>query len=235
MITPSYPSKFPIPEIFWKTESPLTEILGTVRKTTFDKIVIHHLMQVFWSWNFLKQKSPPTIFFGTVRQKSFERKSCYPPPLAIKIFDKRTFLKTKGIPYEVFWYCEKINIRQNRDTTSYAIYLMRKFSEKNVPLGVFYVVWDKEVSRESRDIPPPVIKVFDKRTFLKTEGIPYEVFRYCEKIKLRQNCDTTFNAIYLMQNFSEKKGPPRSFLCSVRQRSFERKSWYPPTSHKNFR
>ena len=160
MITPSYPSKFPIPEIFWKTESPLTEILGTVRKTTFDKIVIHHLMQVFWSWNFLKQKSPPTIFFGTVRQKSFERKSCY-PPLAIKIFDKRTFLKTKGIPYEVFWYCEKINIRQNRDTTSYAIYLMRKFSEK--------------------------------------------------------------------------KGPPRSFLCSVRQRSFERKSWYPPTSHKNFR
>ena len=90
-------------------------------------------------------------------------------------------------------------------------------------------------SREKVVISPPVVKIFDKRTFLKTKGIPYDVFRYCEKIKLRQNCDTTFNAIYLMQNFSEKKGPPRSFLCSARQRSFERKSWYPPPSHKNFR
>ena len=127
--------------------------------------------------------------------------------LSIKPFDKRTFLKTEGVPYEIFWYCEKINFRQNRHTPSYAISLFQKFSEKKVLLGVLPVLWDKKVSRESRDIPLLAIKTSDKRKFLKNEGFPHKILRYCDWINFWQNRDTPSYAIFSIQKFSEKKGP----------------------------
>ena len=59
--------------------------------------------------------------------------------------------------------------------------------------------------------------------------------RYCEKINFRQSRDTPSYAIFLIQNFSEKKGPPSNSFGTVRQKSFERKSWYPPPIQKLFR
>ena len=139
-------------------ESP-TNFLGTVRKSLFDKIVIHHLMQFFQTRNFLKHKRPPTNFFGTVRQRSFERKSWYPPP-SQEIFDDGIFLKTEGVPYEVFRYSEKINFRQNRDTPSYAIFLFQNFFWKKGPLGFFLVVWDKKSFERKSWSPGPSHKIF---------------------------------------------------------------------------
>ena len=40
------------------------------------------------------------------------------------------------------------------------------------------------------------------------KGSTYEIFRYCEKFKCRQNRDTPAYAIFLIQKFSETKGSP---------------------------
>ena len=77
LISHFYPKNFSIKEIFWKMKGSLTKIFGTVRKSIFDKMVIHHLMQFFESRIFMKHKGPPTKFSSTVRQRSFERKSSY--------------------------------------------------------------------------------------------------------------------------------------------------------------
>ena len=95
------------------------------------------------------------------------------------------------------------------------------FWNTSVPLLTFSVLSDKKVSREIRDIPFLSTKLFDKRTFPKVEGVPYENFRYCEKIIFRQNRDTLSHAIILFQKFSDTKGPPYEFF------------WYSET--KNFR
>ena len=152
-----------------------------------------------------------------MRQKKFQGKLWYPLPIH-KNFDKRTFLKTEGVPYESFRYCEKINFRQNRDTPSYAISLFQKLSEKKVLLGVLPVLWDKKVSRESRDNPLLAIKISVKRKFLKNEGFPYKNLRYCERINFRQSRDTPSYAIFLIQKISGKNGPPRSsFYCETKK------------------
>ena len=139
-----------------------------------------------------------------MRQRSFERKSWYHPP-SHNFSDKRKFLKIEGFPYKILRYCERINFRQSRDTLSYAIFLIQKFSGKRVRLGMFSVLWDKKVSRKSRDFPLLSIKIFDKRIFLIKKGFPYETFRCCKKINFRQNRDTQSFAISLFQKISEKK------------------------------
>ena len=159
VISASYPETFSIKEVFWKKKGSPRKFLGTVRKQIFDKIVIHHLMEFFNPeifWN----TSVPLLTFSVLSDKKTAREILDIPFLSIKLFDKRTFLKTEGVPYEIFWYCEKINFRQNLDTPSYAISLFQKFSEKRVLLGVLSVLWDKKVSRESRDIPLLAIKSF---------------------------------------------------------------------------
>ena len=129
MITPSYPSKFPIPEFFWETESPPTKIFCTVRKTTFDKFVIHHLVLFFSDPELFWNKRVPLRLFSVLRDEKISRENRNIPFLSIKFFDKRNFLRNKGFPYEIFRYCEKINFRQNRDTPSYEIFLIHTFSE----------------------------------------------------------------------------------------------------------
>ena len=165
-------------------------------------------MQFFHSRNFSEKKGPPMSFFGSVRQKSFERKSWY-LLLAIKLFDNRKFLKNEGFLYEIFRYCEKINFRQNRDTPSHAFFFNPEvFSNKRVTLRIFSVLSDKKFSSGNRDIPFLSIKFFDERVFLKNEGFPYEIFRYCDKIIIWHNCDTPSYAIFLIQKLSETQASP---------------------------
>ena len=200
----------------------LTKIFGTVRKSLFDKIVIHHLMQFLYSRIFLK-KSVPLGVFSVVWDKKVLRESRDIPLLSINFFDQRNFLKNEGFPYEFSRYCEKIIIRQNCDTPSYKNFFKPDiFWKTSVPLLIFSVLWDKKVSRESRDFPLLAIKFFDKRKILKKERFSFEKFRYCEKINFRQNRGTTSYAIYLIQKFSEKKGPTRSFFGTVRQKFREK-------------
>ena len=168
-----------------------------------------------------------------------------------KFFRLKKILKNEGFPYETFRYCEKINFRQNCDTTSYAIFLKQKVSErqgfpyevfwycetkkfrqkvvishfypksfsikelfrkmkgsptnfsvlwetqfstkpwyiilctffnseifwnKRVLQGAFSVLCDKKFSREIRDIPPPIHKIFRQKKFWKIIGSPTKLF-----------------------------------------------------------
>ena len=223
---------FSIEVFFWKLKESPTEFLGTERKSIFDKIVIHHLMQFLYSRIFLN-KSVPLGVFSVVWDKKVLRESRDIPLLAIKNFDNWKILKNEGFPYESFQDCEKIIFRQNRDTPSYAMFFNPEvFSNKKVTLGRFLVLSDKKVSRENRDIPLLSINFFDQRNFLKNEGFPYEFSRYCEKIIIRQNCDTPSYKNFFNQTFSERQASPTNFFGTVRQKSFERKSWSPPPSHK---
>ena len=133
-------------------------------------------------------------------------------PPAIKIFDKRTFPKTEGIPYEIFRYCEKVNFRQNRGTTSYAIYLIRKFSEKEGPPRIFSVVWDKEVSRESRNISLLAIKNFDKRIFCENCRNPLQNFAVLWEKQFSTKSWYTFLCNFLNpETFWNKSVPYKTF------------------------
>ena len=94
-------------------------------------------------WNFFKpdifwMTSVPLLIFSVLWDKKVSRESRDFPLLAIKMFDKRKVLKNERFSFEKFRYCEKINFRQNRDTTSYAIYLFQKFSEKKGPTRSFF-------------------------------------------------------------------------------------------------
>ena len=124
---------------------------------------------------FLKKRAPLGVF-SIVWDKNVLRESRDIPLLAIKSFDNRKYMKNEGFPYEVFRYCEKINFRQNRDTPSYAIFLIQKFSEKKVPLGISSVLWDKKVSRENRDLPFLATNLSMKEKFSKMNGSPSKIF-----------------------------------------------------------
>ena len=97
-------------------------------------------------------------------------------------------------------------------------------SIKRVTLVSFPVLWDKKVSRESRDIPLLSRNFFDKGQFLKKEGFPYENFRYCETIILRQNRDKPSYAIFLIQKFSETKGSSWDFFSVLRDKRVSREN-----------
>ena len=106
-----------------------TKVFGTVRKSIFDKIVIHHLMQFLYSRKFLKKR----VLLGVLPvlwDKKASRESRDISLLAIKISDKRKFWKMKGSPTKLFGTVRKLFFRQNCDTPSYAIFLIQKFSGK---------------------------------------------------------------------------------------------------------
>ena len=128
VISLSYPETFSIKESFWKEKGSPTKFFGTVRKAIFDKNVIHHLMQ-FFNPEFFSLKRATLGIFSVLWDKKISRENRDSPFLSKKIFDKRNFLKKEGFPYKTFWYSEKINFRQNRDTPSYAIFLTQNFSE----------------------------------------------------------------------------------------------------------
>ena len=162
-------------ELFWKKKGSPTKLFVTVRKSIFDKIVIHHPMQFFWSRNFLKKR----VLLGVLSvlwDKKVSRKSRDIPLPAIKNSDKSKFLKNEGFPYKVLRYCEKINFRQNRDTLSYAIFIILKFSEtKRSPYKIFWYCETKSF-RDKIVIPLFCIKTFDTTNFLKHRIVPLRNF-----------------------------------------------------------
>ena len=64
------------------------------------------------------------------------------------------FLKKEGFPNKIFWYCEKINFRQTRDTPSYAIFLIQKFSETQGSPYDFFWYCEAKKFREKIVISP---------------------------------------------------------------------------------
>ena len=220
---------------FLRNEGFPYEIFRYCEKITFWQNHDTPSYAIFLIQKFSETKGTSQEIFSVLWDKKISRENRDIPFLSIKFFDKKNFWKTKGSPTKLFG-----TVRKSFFDKIVIHHLMQFFNPEifwntSVPLLTFSVLSDKKASREILDITFLSIKLFVKRTFLKTEGVPYEIFRYCEKINVRQNLDTPSYALSLFQKFSGKKGPPRSSFGTVRQKSFEKKSWYPPPSHKNFR
>ena len=159
--------------------------------------------EIFWNTSVL------LLIFSVLWDKKVSAESRDLPLLAIKTFDKRSFSENWRSPlrnFTVLW--ENQFSTKSWYTILCNFFNPESFSNRRVTLGLFSLVWDKKGSRESRDIPLLPINFFDKRIFLKNEWFPYEVFRYCEKIIIRQICDTLSYAIFLNQKVSETQASP---------------------------
>ena len=100
------------------------------------------------------------------------------------------------------------------------------FWNTTIPLRIFSVLWDKEVSRENRDIPFLSTNFFDKKNFWKMEGSAYEIFWYCKKINSRQHCDTPSHAIFFNPEFFWNTRVPLRIFPVLWENQFSTKSWY---------
>ena len=108
------------------------------------------------------------------------------------------------------------------------------FWETESPRRFFLVLRDKKISGEGRDIPFLSMNFFDKSIFLKNEGFPYELFRYCEKINFRQNRDTPSYAFFYSTVFPKHKDPLRNFSVQW-DKKFATQNRDAPLLHENFR
>ena len=115
----------------------------------------------------------------------------------------------------------------------------RKFSEaqKGSPTKLFGTVRLKIFDGKSW-YPLICIKFFETPNFRKHKGPPFEIFRYCETKKSPENRDAaplSMHEHFRYHNvFETQKGSPRKFFGTVRQKFFDRKSWYTPVVHKIF-
>ena len=168
-----------------------------------------------------------------MRQKSFERKSWYLTSIH-KIFRSKKFSEKWRFLLRNFWYCWENQFSTKSWYTILCNFFNPEFFwNKRVPLQIFSVLWDEKFSRENSDIRFLYKKFFDKTAFLKTEGIPYEIFRTVRK-SLFDKIVIYYLIKISIQNFPEKK-VPLGFSSVLWDKNFERKSWYPLPSHKIFR
>ena len=183
-------------------------------------------------WN----TSVPLLIFSVLWDKKVSRKSRDLPLLALKTFEKRKVLKIERFPCEIFRYCEKINFRQNGDTPSYAIFLIQNFYEtQGSPYEVFRYCETKKF-REKVVISHFYPKNFSiKEIFWKMKGSLKKIFGTVRKPIFDKMVIHHLMQFFEPRIFMKHKDPPTKFSGTVRQKSFERKSWYPPPIHKLFR
>ena len=134
-----------------------------------------------------------------MRQKNFDGKSWYPPFLSIKIFDNRIFLIHRSVPH-------------------------RNLS----------VLWDEKFTTVNNGIPFLCIIFFNTRYFLKHWRVPHQIFSVLWdkhfRLKIVKSPPPLFSKIsFSIPKFSQKqKDSPPQFFGTVRQKSFDGKSLYPP-------
>ena len=134
----------------------------------------------------------PLKVFGSMTQKNIDRNSWYSPFISIDFFAAGKILKhsTEGLLYETFRHCET-KIFRGKSWYFPLPFIHKQFrNQKNsetqhrgVPQRNASVLWDKQFSMENLDTPPFLsFYFFANGKFLKhsTEGLLYELFRYCE-------------------------------------------------------
>ena len=155
----------------------------------------------------------------------------------MQFFQSWNFLEQKGPPrnFLVLWDIKLPT--QNRDP----LFCIKSFDTRKflkprvVPLRNFPALWEKKFSTVNNDYPLLSFKISDTRNFLKDWESPYECFLYCEKNNFRQIRDTPSYAIFFDPEIFWKKRVPLRFFGTVRQKNFQRKSWYPLPIHNFFR
>ena len=214
MIPPPLIQTFSIPEINATVKDSPTEIFGTEKKISTEKLDTPPpllFINFLATGNFLKHSTEgfPYEIFRHCETKNFRRKNLDTPPSPPihKLFRYRKFSETQDRRvhlrnFSAMWD-QKITT-ENLDTPLlplliHKLFRCRKISEtqhRRVHLQIFSALWDKNFSTENRDTPPPPphssINFFATGKFLKhsTEGFLYEIFRYCKTKNFRRKIVT---------------------------------------------
>ena len=156
--------------------------------------------------------------FSTVIQK-FSTENRDTPPLSLKIFDIRKFLKHLRVPLRSFLSLWDRKNRQNRDTLlckkffDSRIFLKhRRVSQRNV-----LVLWDKKISTKNRAVPHLFVNFFDtKINFFETQkGSPANFFGTMRQKNSGRKLwyPPLIHKIFRYSKLSEEsKGSPRNFF-----------------------
>ena len=135
---------------------------GTVRQKLRRKIVIPPpSIQTFSIPEIIATvKDSPTEIFGTVRQKTFDGKSWYSPPPLIQTFSVPEISETlKGSPTKFFGTVRQKNFRRkvliSPPLLSKLFRYPKLLQQLRIPLRKFSALWDKKLSTENLDTPPP--------------------------------------------------------------------------------
>ena len=177
-----------------------------------------------------------------------------PPLLSIKFFDTNNFVKHRRVPLRKFsalWDKKFSTENYEPPPLIHKLFRYRKFSEtqyRRVPLRNFSALWDEKFLTENRDTPSlhhPFLSIifFDTRSFVKHRRVPLRSFSvpWDNKFSI-ENRDISLIGIKFFDTWNNEtlKGSPTIFFGTVRQKIFDRKSWYslpppPPLIHKIFR
>ena len=178
----------------------LTKSFGTVKQNSFTEnpdTPTPLCMKNFWTRFFWNDEGFPTKRLDTVRQKNFRTIVMPTHFLFPNLFPKKNFRNTEGLLYEMFRYCEMKPFRRTIVTTAhFLILIMFRFQKdlehRKVPLRKVSVLWDQK-SRRRIVMPPHFLfpNIFPKNNFWNTEGLLYEMLRYCEMKPFRRTIVTT--------------------------------------------
>ena len=226
MITPSYPSKFPIPENFWKTESPLRNF-SVLWENHFSTKSWCSILCNFCNPEFFWNKRVHRRVFSVLRDKRVSRENRDIPFLSIKFSIKEVSEKWR-LPlwtFSVLW--ENQFPTKSWYTILCNFFIPQFFWNTRIHLRKFPALWDKKISTVINDNPLLSFKISDTRSFLKDRESTTKSFgtvrkTTCDKIVIDQLMQFFYSRIILKQ-----KSPPTNFFGTERQKSFERMSWYP--------
>ena len=187
------------------------------------------------------------MFFGTARQKD-STKNRDIILLSIDYFDTRNQWHHRGFPWEFFRHCEtkcfrekilKLPPRLSRPQTYSLPETFRNAAHNGSP-AMFFGTARQKNSTKNRDLKLLSMKFFDTRNQWNTEVFPYEIFRYCETEQYRQKIvqpvPSLIPNIIRYQKLSETpKSSSTKLFGTVRQNSFNGKSWHNPLNYNFFR
>ena len=162
-----------------------------------------------------------------MRQKIFDGKSWYSPPPSLihKHFLYRKFSETqhRRVPlrsFSVLW--DKKFSMENRDITLWSMNSFFPYPKLvthwRVPLRYFWALWDKKFLTENRDTPHLIHKFFRYQNFCETQ-----------KDSSTKFFGTVTRNFGIPEISDTLKRSPSKFSGTVRQKIFDRKSWYPPS------
>ena len=156
-------------------------------------------------------------------------------------------LNTEGFSHEVFRYCGITNFRQkivilcvSPPSLIHKTFWCENFCDTLKGSSTkLSLLWDKK-NTAKLVTPPPLlfINFVDTRVFLIHKCFDYKVLRYCETTIFRRKTVILPLSLPLIQNIfrlsETQKGFSTKCFVTVRQNSFDKKSWYSPNSYHKF-
>ena len=167
------------------------------------------------------------------------------PPLCMKFFDTRMFLKHRRVVLRSFSAMWDEKTSTEKSDIPHLPPIHKTFSEPKS-------FWNTEGFRKevfqhcetrkfqkNRDVPPaPMYESFRYQSYFETQNGPScEVFRHCETEKFqKKKVISLMHKIFRYRKFSETiKSSPTKIFGPVRQKQFNKTMMLAPPIHENFR